>query len=63
MEETTFKDAKVKDKLRGFVKIKYRADKMSEPTIKADLDYFGVSGLPTYVVLVPIRRTTGNPGK
>ncbi len=53
MEKTTFKSADVKDKLKGFVKVKYRAEDPRDPATKAVLDSFDIVGLPTYVVLVP----------
>ena len=54
MEKSTFSDASVKNATEEFVKVKYRAENLSDPAVKEVLDYFGVIGLPTYVVLVPV---------
>ncbi len=53
MEATTFRDADVKKKLEGFRTVKYRAEKPNESPAREILDYYGVVGLPTYVVLIP----------
>jgi thioredoxin:protein disulfide reductase len=53
MDETSFKAAEVKDRLKDFIVVKYVADSPSEPATKEVLDQFGVMGLPTYVVLKP----------
>ena len=56
MERTTFRDPRVKSRLERYVKVKFRAEDISAPDIKATLDYFGAVGLPTYVVLRPSGR-------
>lgn len=53
MEATTFKDEKVQEALKEFVLIKYQAEDMKASPHKEMLDYFGIIGLPTYVVLQP----------
>jgi len=53
MEKTTFKDQAVKDAMGSFLKVKYRAEDLSDPDVKDLLKYFDVIGLPSYVVLVP----------
>ncbi|MDP8248664.1 MAG: cytochrome c biogenesis protein CcdA [Candidatus Tritonobacter lacicola] len=53
MEKTTFRDAKVKERLESYVVVKYAAEKPNEPPAKEVLDYFNVVGLPTYVILKP----------
>jgi thioredoxin:protein disulfide reductase len=53
MDETSFKAAEVKERLKDFVVVKYVADSPNEPATKEVLDQFGVMGLPTYVVLTP----------
>jgi len=53
MNRTTFRDRRVVQRLEGFIKIKYQAEDPSDPEVKAVLDYFGVRGLPTYVILEP----------
>jgi len=51
MEETTFKDAAVQDRLKKYHFIHYQAEDPSDPQVKAVSEYFNVKGLPTYVVL------------
>jgi thiol:disulfide interchange protein len=53
MDKTTFKDPDVVARLADYVKLKYQAEQPSAPATKPVLDYFGVRGLPTYVVLMP----------
>ncbi|MCK4358683.1 MAG: thioredoxin family protein [Candidatus Cloacimonetes bacterium] len=53
MDATTFKDDEVVEKLENYVWVKYKAENLNESPTKEILDYFGVLGLPTYVVLVP----------
>ena len=48
---STFKSAEVLYRLESYVNVKYQAQDMNDPLIKADLDRFGIIGLPTYVVL------------
>lgn len=51
MDATTFKDEKVQEALKDFVLIKYQAEDLKASPHKEMLDYFGIIGLPTYVVL------------
>jgi len=51
MDKTTFKDEMVKTRLQGYSFIKYVAEDPVNPSTKAVMDYFGVQGLPTFVVL------------
>jgi len=53
MDATTFTKAEVKQKLGEFVVVKFQAEHLDEPQTKEVLDYFGVIGLPTYVILQP----------
>jgi thiol:disulfide interchange protein len=53
MERTTLSDARVRQRLAGFVKVKIQAEDPREPTIKAMMSRLGALGLPTYVVLAP----------
>ncbi|EKD27202.1 MAG: Protein-disulfide reductase [uncultured bacterium] len=51
MDNTTFKDPEVVNKLNEYVKIKFISEKPENPETKKMLDYFGVMGLPTIVIL------------
>jgi thiol:disulfide interchange protein len=53
MEKTTFRDPEVRRRLEGYVRVKFQAEDMTAPEIRAVLDRYGVVGLPTYVVLRP----------
>ncbi|MBM3289340.1 MAG: DUF255 domain-containing protein, partial [Candidatus Hydrogenedentes bacterium] len=53
MNETTFKDPAVLERLGGFVKIKYQAEEPDASPAKDVLDNFEYVGLPLYVVLLP----------
>lgn len=53
MDAMTFKDDEVIAKLEDYILVKYKAENLKESPTKEILDYFGVLGLPTYVVLVP----------
>jgi len=50
----------VQKRLERYVKVKFRAEDMSADDIKPVLDYFGVIGLPTYVILDPGGRGPGD---
>ena len=54
MEKTTFRDPAVTAALEPFVRVKAQAEDINAADVKAMLDHFGVIGLPTYVVLVPV---------
>ncbi|MCF6177675.1 MAG: thioredoxin family protein [Victivallaceae bacterium] len=51
MEATTFKDSGIKDKLKGFVFVKFQAEKLNDADTAAITNYFKVKGLPTYIIL------------
>ncbi len=53
MERSTFLEPDVKSAFENFVVVKYQAERPNDPPTKEVLDYFGVVGLPTYVVLMP----------
>jgi len=53
MDATTFKDEKVKKATENFILVKYQAEDLKKPPTKEILDYFGIIGLPSYVVLIP----------
>jgi len=55
MEATTFRDPAVRLRLSNYLVVKLQVEKPMEPAAQAVTDYFGVKGLPTYLVL--------NPGK
>jgi len=51
MDKVTFKDEMVKARLKDYTFIKYVAEDPVDPDTKSVMDYFGVQGLPTFVVL------------
>jgi len=51
MDATTFKDPDVIDRLHDFKEIKFQAEKLGDPEIKAILDRYNLPGLPGYVIL------------
>lgn len=53
MDSTVFPAPEVKQRLSGFVVVRYSAEKPNESPAREVLNQFGVMGLPTYVVLVP----------
>ena len=53
MEATTLRDATVRTRLGRYVAVKFAAEHPNAPPAKEVLDYFGVVGLPTYVILHP----------
>ena len=53
MSRTTFRDPAVVEALKGFVWIPVQAEKPGEEPARGHLQALGVSGLPTYLVLVP----------
>jgi thiol:disulfide interchange protein len=53
MEATTFRAKVVQRRLANYRVVKFQAEKPNDPATKEILDYFGVKGLPTYVVLMP----------
>ena len=53
MSKTTLEDAKVEKALERFIFVKYQAEKFNDPEIEKVLEYFKVTGLPTFVILEP----------
>ena len=53
MELTTFRAQEVKQRLAGYVVVKFKAEDLTDKGTRAVADRFGVKGLPTYVVLKP----------
>ncbi len=53
MEATTFRADTVRQRLSGYRVVKVQAENPNDPATKEILDYYGVKGLPTYVVLTP----------
>ncbi|MCA1809662.1 MAG: cytochrome c biogenesis protein CcdA [Kiritimatiellia bacterium] len=59
MDETTLRHPDVLARMRGFVLLKYQAERPDHPQTREVLDAFKVLGLPTYVVLTPGRTVNG----
>ncbi|NOU36229.1 MAG: thioredoxin fold domain-containing protein [Kiritimatiellaceae bacterium] len=55
MDKTTFADPKIKSRMERYKVIKFDASNYDESPAKEILDHFGVLGLPTYVVLNPVK--------
>lgn len=55
MNTSTLKNDAVRQRLDGYVKIKYQAEDPGAAATREVMEYFGVMGLPTYVVLHPAR--------
>ena len=53
MDNTTFRDPAIVQRLEELMLIKYAAEQPSDPATKAVMDYYEVRGLPTYVLLAP----------
>lgn len=53
MEKTTFREPDVVARLNDFIVIKYQAERPESENTKPVLRYYGVEGLPTYLVLRP----------
>jgi len=53
MERTTFREPNVKQQMENFHQVKYQAERPNRLPASEVLDFFGVLGLPTYVVLTP----------
>jgi len=56
MENSTFKNKKVIDRLKQYVFIKIQAEHPDKEPIKSILKQYEVLGLPTYVILHPIKK-------
>jgi len=55
MELTTFRDKGVRERLSRYHVVKFQLENPSDPAAAAVADQFGVMGLPTYLVLVPVK--------
>jgi thiol:disulfide interchange protein len=55
MNSTTFKEPDVKDALKNFILVKFQAEDPNDPSTLAAMNYFKVSGLPTFVVVEPVK--------
>ncbi|MGE0394136.1 MAG: thioredoxin family protein [Vicinamibacterales bacterium] len=53
MDKTTFQNEDVKQKLAGYVKVKFQAEQPDEEPAKGVMQRFDAVGLPTYVILKP----------
>ncbi len=51
MDKTTFKEEGVKARMKNYTFIKYIAEDPVDPDTKAVMEYFGVQGLPTFIIL------------
>ncbi len=54
MNKTTLKNKLVREKLKPFIKLKFQAEQPNSKEIKEVLHYFGVMGLPTFLILEPV---------
>jgi len=55
MDQTTLADDSVRAALAGYVKIKFQVEEPDEQPAKAVMQKFNAVGLPTYVILRPIK--------
>ena len=53
MDRSTLRDAQVQNAVKTFEFVKFQAEKLSDPAVKAMLDKCGVSGLPAFVIIEP----------
>ena len=53
MERSTLRDPQVQEAVGKFEFVKFQAEKLSDPAVKAMLDKCGVSGLPAFVIIEP----------
>ncbi len=53
MNQTTFKNADVKARLKDYILLKYQAEIPDDAATREVMKHFGVVGLPTYVILDP----------
>jgi len=51
MELTTFRAQEVKQRLAGYIVVKFQAENLADKGTREFANFFGVKGLPTYVVL------------
>jgi thiol:disulfide interchange protein DsbD len=54
MDATTFRAKSIRQRLSRYRVVKFQAEKPDDSATKEILDYYGVKGLPTYVVLMPL---------
>jgi thiol:disulfide interchange protein len=55
MDQTTLADESVRSALAGYVKIKFQAEEPDQNPAKAVMQKFNAVGLPTYVILRPLK--------
>ncbi len=55
MDSTTFENPEIKDRLTRYKVLKFDATNYKESPAKEILDHFGVMGLPTYIILEPVK--------
>ena len=53
MDRSTLRNTQVQNAVRKFEFVKFQAEKLSDPAVKAMLDKCGVSGLPAFVIIEP----------
>ncbi|MCX8063786.1 MAG: thioredoxin family protein [Candidatus Hydrogenedentes bacterium] len=53
MNKRVLTQPEVKEKLSGFVKVKFQAENPNSPEIRDVLEHFQVLGLPTFIILSP----------
>lgn len=53
MDKTTLKDSAVVGKLESFVPIKFQAERPDQSPAKEIMEYYGVIGMPSYLILQP----------
>jgi len=61
MDETTFKDEQVVERLEDYVKVKYQAEKIDVSPAQDMLELFNGAGLPTYAILHPEHDAPASP--
>ena len=58
MDQTVLKDPVVRQELERFIVVKFQAEKLSDPDIRAFLDRFGLNGLPAFAIIEPEAEKT-----
>jgi len=56
MDATTFRNSAVRNRLAPYVKLKFQANEPSRTDVREVLDYFGVVGFPTCLILRPVQQ-------
>ncbi len=51
MEQTVFPTPEIQDALQEFVLVKFQAENLRDPEVKAILDHYEIQGLPAFVIL------------